>query len=43
MPGTLLSVAKTDAYPDIPALRIFFRFTALEVHLIVLEPVSDES
>ena len=32
-----LSVLKTDMYPGAPALRIFFTYTATEVHLLFVE------
>jgi hypothetical protein len=35
--GTSLSLAKTEFYPDAPALRIFFTYTDTEVHLLAVE------
>jgi hypothetical protein len=37
VPGTNLSIARTDAYPDAPALRIFFTYNPYEVHLLFVE------
>ncbi len=35
--GTSVSIAKTDCYPNAPALRIFFTYNPYEVHLLWLE------
>ena len=37
IPGTSLSIAKTDVYPGAPALRIFFVYNPYEVHLLAVE------
>jgi hypothetical protein len=37
VPGTNLSIARTDAYPDAPALRIFFTYNPYEAHLLFVE------
>jgi hypothetical protein len=42
VPGTSLSVLKTDVYPNAPALRIFFTYNIDEVHLITIEFTHEE-
>lgn len=37
VPGTKLSVIKTQAYPKAPALRIFFTYDENDVHLQFVE------
>jgi hypothetical protein len=43
IPGTVLSMVKTRTFPGVPALRIFFTYTEVEVHLLKVERIDDES
>ena|SRR5216683_4058673 len=41
-PGTEYSVAKTNVYRNAPGIRIFFTYTATEVHLESIEFAEDD-
>lgn len=38
----VISVLKTEIYPGAPALRIFFTYTATEIHFLAVDFVEGE-